>query len=100
MYVTLFHLPASDSRQLLAPPVWSDSQYICALSDDDRHLGHVVEDIGWHAYDAIHPNSAQGGLCYLGQFENLLAAKRAVELSTGYWPEGRMKSVSAGTLYS
>ena len=84
MYVIPFRLPEPEIRKLLAPPVWSDSQYICALSDEDRHLGHIVDDLGWHAYDAVHPNNAQGGLRYLGHFEDAASAKRAVETSTGY----------------
>jgi hypothetical protein len=42
-----------------------------------RKLGHIAEDLGWHAWDAIHPNNTQGGLRYLGQFDDATAAKRA-----------------------
>jgi|ERR1019366_3355296 hypothetical protein len=84
MYVRAFQLPDLDTRTLTSSPVWRCSEYICALSDGDRHLGHVVEDMGWHAYDAIHPAGTEGGFRYLGLFEDVTAAKGAVELSTGY----------------
>jgi len=99
MYVIAFRLPQPEIRKLLAPPVWSDSQYICTLSDEDRHLGHIVEDLGWHAYDAIHLNNKQDGLRYLGHFEDAAEAKRAVEASTGY-STSRTMSMNGGILPS
>jgi hypothetical protein len=81
--------------------MWRSSEYICALSDGDRHLGHVVENMGWHAYDAIHPAGTEGGFRYLGVFEDVTAAKGAVELSTGYSvsnssKQGRTLSMGGG----
>jgi len=58
--------------------VWRDAEDICALSDDDRHLGHVVNEGEWHAFDAVHPNLGGNGI---GIFATLDDAKAAVERS-------------------
>ena len=58
---------------------WRNSDYVCALADSERHLGHVVKTEQWHAYDATHPNDASIGFKYLGPFVDLAAAKQAVE---------------------
>jgi|SRR5579863_2807307 len=68
-------------------PVWRDSDYICALAGDHRHLGHVVQadTLGvWHAYDATKLNAAGNGFKYAGQFDTLADAKAAVENSIAY----------------
>jgi hypothetical protein len=60
---------------------WHDAADICALEDGERHLGHVVHDEGWHAYDATKPNSAGNAVRELGRFDTAEDAKAAVELS-------------------
>ena len=59
--------------------VWRDSPYVCTLSNDTRHLGHVVKLEVWRAYDSIHLNDQQNGFRCPGEFERLSDAKRAVE---------------------
>jgi peptide methionine sulfoxide reductase MsrB len=44
-------------RTLTAERSWSNSKFVCALADSDRHLGHVIKDEKWHAYDATHLNA-------------------------------------------
>jgi hypothetical protein len=60
---------------------WRISKYVCALEDDERHLGHVVKTDKWHAYDATHLNLQEDGIRYLGHFSDLESAKAAVETS-------------------
>lgn len=60
---------------------WSNSRHVCALSDQDRHWGHVVLTDCWHAYDAIHPDEGGSGFTYLGAFLHRSEAKHAVEAS-------------------
>jgi hypothetical protein len=53
---------------------------VCALADEERHLGHVVRTGGrWHAFDATHANQKGTGFRPLGTYISLLAAKEAVE---------------------
>jgi hypothetical protein len=59
-------------------PFWRDSDYISALSDDDRHLGHAIQTDRWHAYDATKVNAAGDGFQYLGSFHTVDEAKVAV----------------------
>ncbi len=64
---------------------WRDSFHVCALSEEDRHLGHIVRTRrGWNAFDSTHLNDARDGFRDLGTFFSLLGAKHAVELATGY----------------
>ena len=61
---------------------WFDSSAVCALSDTDRHLGHVVlNKNNWEAFDATHLNAARDGFKYLGAYSTAAAAKAAVEAS-------------------
>jgi hypothetical protein len=61
---------------------WRISGHICALSDGERHVGHVVRIGGrWHAYDAMHSNEAGDGFQCLGTFSAVDPAKDAVEQS-------------------
>lgn len=60
-------------------PLWRDGEDLCALADGDRHLGHIVNDGEWHAFDAIHPNHASHGFRHLGTFGSMDEAKAAVE---------------------
>src|ERR1017187_473673 len=73
----------TDERTLTAAGgwTWRVLQYLCALQDDERHLGHVVKTDKWHAYDATHLNAQEDGIRYLGDFSDLTAAKAAVEAS-------------------
>jgi len=58
---------------------------VCALSDDARHLGHIVLECGqWEAWDATHLNEAQNGFKHLGRFLHALDAKAAVETAVSF----------------
>ncbi len=61
-------------------PSWLDSVRICAYSDDDRHLGHVVRiGEGWMAYDATHVNTQGNAFRPIGFFLTVDNAKEAVQ---------------------
>lgn len=62
-------------------PVWRDAKDVCALADSDRHLGHIVNQGDWHAFDAVHPNDAGDGFRHVGVFATAEQAKAAVERS-------------------
>jgi hypothetical protein len=63
-------------------PGWRDSRNVCALSDGDRHLGHIVlKDGQWYCFDATHLNDARNGFKQLGAFPSIHVAKAAVESS-------------------
>jgi hypothetical protein len=63
-------------------PGWRDSSNVCALSDGDRHLGHVVlKARQWNAFDATHLDDQRNGFKDLGMFPSLNLAKAAVEES-------------------
>jgi hypothetical protein len=66
-------------------PAWRISAQICALSDGERHLGHIVK-VGtrWHGYDATHSNETGDGFLCLGNFVSMESAKHAVEQSCGH----------------
>ncbi len=61
---------------------WRTSGQACALSDGDRHIGHVLK-IGarWHAFDATQSNEMGNGFRSLGVFTSPEAGQRAVEQS-------------------
>jgi hypothetical protein len=65
-----------------APPVWRNSKTMCALADDERHLGHAMR-IGrfWHAFDATRFNDELNGFRVIGTFASIAAAQKAVEQS-------------------
>lgn len=78
---------------------WRDSFRICALSEEDRHLGHVVRiGRGWDAFDSTHLNEARDGFRHLGTFLSVLGAKRAVELAAGYKMACEKAPASAGAV--
>jgi hypothetical protein len=58
---------------------WRDSDFVCALADSDRHLGHLIMTGEWHAYDATHLDEASKAFTYLGAFDDVAVAKRVVE---------------------
>jgi hypothetical protein len=63
---------------------WYVSSEVCALADSERHLGHAVrQGDAWLAFDARHANRTHDGLSCLGQFPNVIAAKRAIESIIG-----------------
>ncbi len=63
-------------------PGWHDSRRICALSDGDRHLGHIILIAGqWICFDATHLNNSRTGFRHLGNFPTIAAAKAALESS-------------------
>jgi hypothetical protein len=62
---------------------WRDSRDVCALSDSDRHLGHIVRaGDGWLAVDATHVNDQGTAFRPLGFFPTLAEAKEAVRAAT------------------
>ena len=61
---------------------WQNSDHTCALSDGERHIGHVVKIGGrWHAFDATRSNDAGDGFRALGTFLSVESARNAVEHS-------------------
>lgn len=74
---------------------WRDADSVCALADDERHLGHLIRRRKWHAYDATRPGKKRHGFRYLGAFTDLSAAKQAVELAV--WRTGEL-TMSAGSV--
>jgi hypothetical protein len=55
---------------------------VCALSDSERHLGHILFDRNhWKAFDATHLDEPRTGFRYLGTFKTVVSAKAAVEES-------------------
>lgn len=67
--------------------LWRTSGHICALTDGERHIGHIVRVGGrWHAYDAMHSNGTGDGFLSLGSFIALDCAKDAVEQSYSQLP--------------
>jgi hypothetical protein len=76
-------------------PAWRISAHICALSDGERHLGHIVK-VGarWHAYDATHSNETGDGFLCLGNFVSTESARDAVEQSCGYRRRGSFQGAA------
>jgi hypothetical protein len=62
--------------------IWRDSPSVCALADDQRHLGHILR-VGdsWLAFDATHSDVAGTGFRFLGSWMNTALAKCAVEVA-------------------
>jgi hypothetical protein len=70
-----------NNTETTGPAVWRDAESVCALADDERHLGHIFKVDEWQAFDATRPNAAGNGPREVGKFQNLAAAKLAVERS-------------------
>ena len=69
--------------QTSAAASWRDSRNVCAFSDADRHLGHIVRaGEGWIAFDATHATNHGASLQSLGFFATRAAAKEAVQMAT------------------
>jgi hypothetical protein len=67
---------------------WRNSAHICALSDGERHVGHIVKIGGrWHAFDAMHSNEKGDGFRSLGTFASVATARDAVEQAYRSKPE-------------
>lgn len=63
---------------------WRNTRTVCALTDDERHLGHIYKVGGqWHAYDATRLNPEGNSFRLLGIYPSLVAAKDAIEHSLG-----------------
>lgn len=75
---------------------WKNSEYVCAFSDDERHLGHVVKTKQWDAYDATRLNETSEGFKYLGAFADLATAMLTVERSVERKREVRTMHAGAG----
>ncbi len=76
----------STAPDRVAGPEWRNSGNVCALSDGERHIGHIVKIAGrWHAFDAMHCNDTGDGFRVVGTFATADAAREAVEQS--YYPE-------------
>lgn len=59
---------------------WRVSRNVGALTDGERHVGHVIKASGqWHAYDAMHRSEGGAGFRLLGSFAALESAQQAVE---------------------
>jgi hypothetical protein len=64
---------------------WLNSPNVCGLSDETRHLGHIVLECGqWVAWDATHLNEEQNGFKHLGRFLHAIDAKAAVEAAVSF----------------
>jgi hypothetical protein len=61
--------------------LWQDSDQVCALTDSDRHLGHLIRSDRWYAYDATRLDESSRGFTCLGAFSDLESAKRILELA-------------------
>jgi hypothetical protein len=87
-----------ESRTTVGIPAWRDSPYVCALADGERHLGHVIKEDNWMAFDATHAGGNGKGIRQLGAFSSVISAKEAVERSVAI--DSRIKSsraIAAGT---
>ena len=63
---------------------WQDDIEVSALSDSERHLGHIFWDgDAWVAYDAVHPSPSSDGFLCLGRFRSVNEAKEVIEKSVG-----------------
>ena len=71
--------------------VWRDAEDICALADNDRHLGHIVNEGKWRAFDATHPNNSGDGFRDIGIFASAAEAKAAVERAVSQRTEATAK---------
>jgi hypothetical protein len=104
MYTTMFRLPypsnaagfGDTNDDLTRSLSWKSSEHVCAFSDDERHLGHVIKTEHWNAYDATRLNEASEGFKYLGAFVDLAAAMQAVECSVERKRESRTMHAGAG----
>ena len=64
--------------QFSGVPAWWDSDTLCAVSDGERHLGHIIRARGWQAFDATKLNDTGDSYKYIGRFSTRREAKDAV----------------------
>jgi len=63
---------------------WLVSAHTCAVSDAERHLGHIFECGGkWIAFNATQPNRQKNGPRQLGPFKSFEDARASLEVSLG-----------------
>ena len=72
---------AKSTLKIVGTVVWSDAADVCTLSDDERHLGHIVLAGRWQAFDATKLNDTGDSYRYIGAFRGKREAKAAVESS-------------------
>jgi hypothetical protein len=78
--------------------VWHVSEQLCALRDDERHLGHLTKNGNhWEAYDSTHLNPQNNGFRFLGTFTSIDAAKAAVEEATAVTSKPAERTLQAGS---
>ena len=69
-----------NGKSAMADLAWRYSPHICALSDGERHVGHIVKIGGrWHAFDAMHSNDNGDGFRTLGTYASEGPARDVVE---------------------
>ena len=77
-------------KQMQTSAAWRNATNVCAFSDNERHLGHIVRaGEGWLAFDATHANEQGSWFRSLGYFPAITMAKEAVQLATlSLWRAG------------
>jgi hypothetical protein len=65
----------------LSAAAWRNSKDVCALANDERHLGHAFRTDQWQAFDATKLDLKENGFRYLGSFASSSAARKAVDAS-------------------
>jgi hypothetical protein len=83
------HAPMKKNGATSGAPAleWRNSDHICALTDGERHVGHIVKIGGrWHAFDAMHSNPKGDGFRVLGTFASANAAREAVQHAYRFTP--------------
>jgi hypothetical protein len=74
---------------------WQIHETVCALSDSERHLGHILKGGSrWIAYDGTRLGESGTGFRIIGTFPDMKSAKIAVELATICIPQ--TKGAAAG----
>lgn len=80
-------------------PNWRESADVCALADEERHLGHAIRaGKCWIAYDGVHLSPGGQGFRIIGTFQTISAAKQAIEETAGIssvWAAGAIVEPAA-----
>jgi hypothetical protein len=77
---------------------WHISEHLCALRDNERHLGHLTKTGNhWEAYDSTHLNPEGNGFRFLGTFTSIDIAKTAVEEATSVTSKPAERTLQAGS---
>jgi hypothetical protein len=62
------------------PAPWWNSEEVCILSDEERHLGHAIQfHDRWYAFDATRRNAEGTDFAFIGAFATAEIARRNVE---------------------